>query len=232
MRELPANVHIMSRRSPVDSCLRVIRGAAVFVVVAGAALLGARLYVSGDTADRRYSVVSNVPPRPVALVFGAGLLADGSPTPMLADRVDAAVELFHAGKVGRLLFSGDHSRPDYNEVGSMLKYAVDRGIPRSDITLDYAGFDTYDSCYRARAIFGVTSAVLVTQRYHLPRAVYDCTTLGIDAVGIGTPDWGEYDAGLLAGYEVRESVADLKSLWDVHVSHRSPALMGAYLGLR
>jgi vancomycin permeability regulator SanA len=208
----------------------LIRSAAALALVACVALAVARLYVTADTASRRYAI-SNVPPRHVALVFGAGLLPDGSPSPMLADRVDAAVELYRAGKVDQLLFSGDNSRPEYNEVGAMFNYAVQRGIPRTAITLDYAGFDTYDSCYRAHAIFGVRSAILVTQRYHLPRAVYDCARLGIDAVGVGTPDWGAYGDSMMASYEVRETIADVKSLWDVNVSHRPATLTGAYLGM-
>jgi vancomycin permeability regulator SanA len=211
---------------------RILSTIAALVLICCAAAAVARLYVASDTASRRYFVAAAVPNRPVALVFGAGLLPDGSPSPMLADRVDAAVALFREGKVGRLLFSGDNSRPEYNEVGSMFDYAVKHGVPKKDITLDYAGFDTYDSCYRAHAIFGVTSAVLVTQRYHLARAVYDCTKLGIDAVGLGTPDWGSYGADLMSEYEMRETVADVKSLWDVNVSHRSATVMGDYVGLR
>jgi vancomycin permeability regulator SanA len=210
----------------------VLIGAALFVAVGAAGALCVRLFVAHATATQRFATIAQTPPRRVALVFGAGILPDGAPSPMLADRVDAAIGLYRLRKVRKLLFSGDHSRPEYDEVGSMLKYAVDRGVPRSDITLDYAGFDTYDSCYRARGIFGVTSAVLVTQRYHLPRAVYDCTRLGIDSVGVGTPDWGSYDTGMMASYEVREMIADAKSLWDVNVSHRSATLMGAYVGLR
>jgi vancomycin permeability regulator SanA len=210
----------------------VLIGAALLVLVGTVGVLCIRLFVAHATAAQRFATISLVPPRRVALVFGAGILPDGTPSPMLADRVDAAISLYRLGKVRKLLFSGDHSRPEYDEVGAMRKYAVDRGVPGSDITLDYAGFDTYDSCYRARGIFGVTSAVLVTQRYHLPRAVYDCTRLGIDSVGIGTPDWGSYDAGLMASYEVRETVADAKSLWDVNVSHRAATLMGAFIGLR
>ena len=209
---------------------RLLIRMATVAVLACIAILLPRFYVAAVTASRRFDVAS-VPPRRVALVFGAGLLPDGTPSPMLADRVDAAVQLYRAGKVGELLFSGDNSRPEYNEVGSMFNYAVQRGVPRAAITLDYAGFDTYDSCYRARAIFGVTSAVLVTQRYHLARAVYDCAKLGIDAVGVGTPDWGAYGDSMMASYEVRETVADVKSLWDVNVSHRPATLTGAYLGM-
>jgi vancomycin permeability regulator SanA len=211
---------------------RLLLGGLLLAMFACVLAGGARILVTQSTADRRFTSVSDVPSRPVALVFGAGILPDGSLSPMLADRVDAAVALYRSKKVAKLLFSGDNSRPDYNEVGSMERYAVEHGVPQSDITLDFAGFDTYDSCYRARTIFGVTSAVLVTQRYHLPRAVYDCSKLGIDAVGVGTPDWGAYDIGTMTAYEVRETVADVKSAWDVNVSHRSANLMGAYVGLR
>ncbi|HLJ84645.1 MAG TPA: ElyC/SanA/YdcF family protein [Candidatus Eremiobacteraceae bacterium] len=221
----------ITRRVRTVRNIRLVWVLAAFVSLACIAPLCARLYISAVTSQRRYVVIATVPARHVALVFGAGLLPDGSPTPMLADRVDAAVELYRAGKVMELLFSGDNSRPEYNEVGAMFKYAVERGVPGSAITLDYAGFDTYDSCYRAHAIFGVTSAILVTQRYHLPRAVYDCTMLGIDAVGVGTPDWGAYGDSMMAGYEVRETVADVKSLWDINVSHRPATLTGAYLGM-
>lgn len=216
-----------SRRARFIAC-------ASLALVAAAAAAGTyvRWYVGRATAEQRFFDASAVPSRSVAIVFGAGILPDGTPTPMLADRVDAAVRLYRLGKVDKLLFSGDNSRPDYNEVGAMLKYAVAQGAPPSAITLDYAGFDTYDSCYRARTIFGVASAVLVTQRYHLPRAVYDCRRLGIDAVGLGTPDWGAYDSALMASYEMRETAADLKSIWDVNVSHRPARLMGAYIGLR
>ncbi len=176
--------------------------------------------------------VGAIPARPVGLVFGAGLTPDGSPTPMLADRVDAAIALYRTGKVSRLLFSGDNSRPDYDEVGAMLSYALSKGMPGSAITLDHAGFDTYDSCYRARAIFGVRAAVLVTQAFHMPRALYDCSHLGIDAVGLSTPDWGSYDTGMMLGLEAREALASVKAAWDVNVAHRAPALLGPYLGMR
>jgi len=202
--------------------------AGIFIAVA---CIEVQAYVMRATAASRYTSVAAVPSRPVALVFGAYVMPDGTLSAMLADRVDAAVALYRNRKVGHLLFSGDNSRPDYDEVSAMLAYALHRGVPRDAITLDYAGLDTYDSCYRARAIFGVTRAILVTQEYHMPRAVYDCTSLGIDAVGLATPDWGVYDVPMMLTYTARESVADVKSIWDVHVSHREATLMGSYVGL-
>lgn len=214
---------------------RAKRAAAILLlagVLAAVACIGVQAYVLRATGASRFASVGAVPSRPVALVFGAFVMPDGTLSAMLADRVDAAVALYRSHKVEHLLFSGDNSRPDYDEVSAMLAYALHRGVPRDAITLDYAGFDTYDSCYRARAIFGVTRAILVTQEYHLPRAVYDCTSLGIDAVGLATPDWGVYDVPMMLTYTARESFADVKSIWDLHVSHREATLMGPYVGLR
>ena len=114
----------------------------------------------------------------------------------------------------------------------MRQYAVSRGVPEADIALDYAGFSTYESCYRARRIFGVDEAVLVTQRFHLSRAVYTCRHIGINAVGLGTPDWGSYRAALLLRYSLRETLATLKALWDVHVLRPFPTFLGPFEGIK
>ena len=89
----------------------------------------------------------------------------------------------------------------------------------------------YDSCYRARVIFGITHAVLVTQRFHLPRALYTCLQLGVDAVGLGTPDWGVYSSGVMAYYSVRESLATFKALWDLHITRPPPTFLGPFEGI-
>jgi vancomycin permeability regulator SanA len=145
--------------------------------------------------------------------------------------VDAAIALYRSGRVQKLLMSGDNSRPDYDEVTAMRRYAIDRGVSASDITLDYAGFRTYDSCYRARAIFGVEQAVLVTQHYHLPRAVYTCRALGVDALGFGTPDWQSYPAPLIARYTLREAAATTVALWQVHITRPLPTFLGPFEGV-
>lgn len=189
-------------------------------------------YVAGATYTYRYSDFSAVPTEPVAIVFGASVRPDGNLSPMLADRVMAAVTLYQQGRVHKLLMTGDNSRVDYNEVVAMQHYAEAHGVPAEDITLDYAGFSTYESCYRARAIFGVDRAVLVTQGFHLPRAVYTCRALGVDAVGLGTPDWGIYSDWLMRRYTVRESLATLKAVVDVHLTHPLPTFLGPFEGLR
>ncbi|MBI2864912.1 MAG: YdcF family protein [Chloroflexi bacterium] len=125
-----------------------------------------------------------VPPAPIAIVFGAGLRPDGQPSSMLSDRVDAAVALYRSGKVGRLLMSGDNRSSDYDEVTAMKQRAIARGVPAAKIDVDQAGLSTFDSVFRARVVFKVTEAILVSQGYHLPRALYFAQAFGIKAIGL------------------------------------------------
>ena len=161
--------------------------------------------------------------RPAAVVFGAGLRRDGSPTAILRDRVETAVRLYKDGKVQKILMSGDNRFLEYNEPGSMKEYAISLGVPEQDIVLDYAGRRTYDSCYRAKAIFGLQSALLVTQEFHLPRAIYTCTNLGMDVKGI--PATGRsYRQSSILFWNLREIPATIVSLWENHISHPIPVL--------
>ncbi|MCC6629397.1 MAG: YdcF family protein, partial [Chloroflexi bacterium] len=163
--------------------------------------------------------------------FGAGVRPDGTPSPMLADRIQAAVRLYQTGRVQKLLMTGDNGQPDYNEVAAMRRAAIAAGVPAADITLDHAGFSTYESCYRAAAIFGVREAVLVTQGFHMARAIYTCRQLGVDAVGLGTPDWGVYSPQLMATYTLRETLATLNALWQVHLTQPAPTYLGRFEGI-
>jgi len=191
--------------------------------VAVLALLGGlRLWVERGVSDRTYMRSADVPQRSVALVLGAGLWPDASLTPVLADRVATAVDLYRAGVVQKLLFSGDNRFVDYNEPQRMLEYAVRLGVPEDDVVLDYAGRRTYDSCYRARAIFGVERAVIVTQRFHVARALYLCDALGVDAVAV-VADRREYSAQRFT-WEAREYLALVLAWWDVNVRHPVPVL--------
>lgn len=167
--------------------------------------------------------VEDAPARRVAIVFGAGLWRDGSPTPILRDRVAAAAQLYFSGKVEKILMSGDNRFIDYNEPGAMRAYALELGVPDADIVLDYAGRRTYDTCYRAQAIFGVQSATLVTQSYHLPRALYTCRGLGLDAIGVSA-DMRVYRHSSWLYWNLRELPATLVTLWDIHIQHPQPVL--------
>jgi vancomycin permeability regulator SanA len=132
---------------------------------------------------------------------------------MLADRVRAGIALYQLGKVDRLLMSGDNRVPEYNEVGAMRQFAIDRGVPETAILVDRFGLNTYATCDRARREFGIDRAILVTQEYHLPRAVYICRRLGVEAIGVGVRDWGVYRYRSMLEYSLREAIATVKAWW-------------------
>ncbi len=185
-------------------------------------LLLPRLIVLYYGRARLYSPVS-VPAKPVAIVFGAGLRRDGTPTPILRDRVATAAELYFQGKVKMLLLSGDNRFVNYNEPEAMRQYARSLGVPEKALALDYAGRRTYDTCYRAKAIFGVTEAILVTQGFHLPRALYLCNHLGIEGVGVPA-DRPYYRKLSRLFWNLRELPATLSALIEVHLTHPRPIL--------
>lgn len=199
-----------------------IRLCITFSALGLAALVLPRLVTSLNAIQRIYPP-EEVPGRPVAIVFGAGLWRDGSPTPVLRDRVATAVELYFAGKVYKLLMSGDNTTTDYNEPGAMREYALQLGMPDEAIVLDYAGRRTFDTCYRAKAIFGVQKAILVTQDFHLPRALYICDALYLDAVGVSA-DIQPYRRSSMLIWNIRELFATLTALIDVHLTHPLPVL--------
>jgi vancomycin permeability regulator SanA len=176
-------------------------------------------------APYEYTDISSIPAKRVAIVFGAGVKPDHTLSPMLADRVDGAIALYRVGKIKHLLLTGDNSTSHHDEPTAMRAYALAHGVPASAITLDYAGFDTHDSCYRARTIFGVAEAALVTQSYHQPRALYLCRGLGIDAVGYSLPDFSKYPTKRII-YTTREYVADIKAWWQLRVTHATPKFLG------
>jgi len=163
------------------------------------------------------------PARRVAIVFGAGLWRDGSPSPVLRDRVSTAAELYFNKKVEKLLMSGDNRTIYHNEPEAMRQYALSLGVPDMDIVMDYAGRRTYDTCYRARSIFGVQDAILVTQAFHLPRAIYTCNQLGLPSIGVPA-DQREYRRRSLTYWNTRELPATLVALWEVHFARPLPVL--------
>lgn len=185
-----------------------------------ALILGALAYSAVQRDGRPISGdVSTVPAMPVAIVFGAGIH-----NAVIDDRVLTAVALYKAGKVRKLLMTGDNGRVGYDEPGAMRDTAIAAGVPAGDVVCDYAGFRTYDSLYRARDIFGVHRAVLVTQRYHLPRALYLGRRLGLDVVGM---DAAKHSYGRAQRWwDLREVVAVEAAWLDVNVTHRRPKFLG------
>jgi SanA protein len=181
-----------------------------------------RIVTSIYAIFKTYSV-EDVPVDQVAIVFGAGLRRDGTPTAILRDRVDTAAQLYFAGKVEKLLLSGDNRVADYNEPESMRQYARSLGVPDEALVLDYAGRRTYDTCYRAKAIFGVESAILVTQKFHLSRALFTCNGLGLKAVGVEANNYYYLKRSRLY-WNVREQFATVGAFWDVYIKRPLPVL--------
>ena len=192
----------------------------VLAVIGILILIISRL-VTGLYARPKTYAAADVPARHVAIVFGAGLWQDGRATPVLQDRVMAAANLYFAGKVEKILMSGDNRFADYNEPAVMREVALSLGVPEQAIVLDFAGRRTYDTCYRAGAIFGVRGAVLVTQRFHLVRALYTCRAMGMDAVGV-VADRRPY--GGETYYQLREAAAIVAAWLDLNLIRPEPVL--------
>ncbi len=170
----------MTKRKRLFSIL----GAVVLLLALAAVLIPDALVLGSTKADILSPEAAADWGADCILVLGAGLLPDGSPNLMLAERIDTGVALYELGAAPKLLMSGDHARPDYDEVNPMKEGAVRQGVPSEDVFMDHAGLSTYDSVYRAGAVFGAGRVVVVTQAYHLPRALYIARALGLEAVGV------------------------------------------------
>lgn len=169
--------------------------------------------------------ISKVPNTEAAVILGASILKNGKPSPILVDRIDAAIELYEAEKVDKILVTGDNSRLSYDEVNPIRLYLLDKGVPDKDIFLDHAGFDTYSSMYRGRDIFLARSMTVVTQSFHLPRSVFIARGLGIEAYGYSA-DNGHYKN---SNY-IREIFANEKAVLNL-VFKRKPKYLGEEIPL-
>lgn len=183
--------------------------------------IGSYFYIVAATGQYVYSSIEKVPHAQAAMVLGASVRQDGTLSPVLRARADAAAELYRAGEVRKILVTGDNSEVAHNEVNPTGKYLLLLGIPKADIFLDHAGFDTYSSMYRARDVFGIESVVIISQPFHLPRAVFAARALGLEAFGL--------EAAPLAGdflYNwLREVPATWKALFDLAFL-RQPKYLG------
>lgn len=157
--------------------LGIVSVGAVFGINAYVKAVGKKLMVTPKGAAELEDV-------DCILVLGCGVRDDGTPSDMLRDRLDRSLELYFAGVAPKLLMSGDHGRVEYDEVNIMKQYAIDRGVPSQDVFMDHAGFSTYESIYRAKEIFCADNIVIVTQEYHLYRALYLAKSFGLDAHGV------------------------------------------------
>jgi SanA protein len=202
---------------------KFVRGLLLAAAVLGLVALVLPRLITAVYGWSRVYTVERAPAGRVAIVFGAGLTRSGQATPILRDRVETAAQLYFAGKVEKILMSGDNRFENYNEPEAMRQYALTLGVPSEAIVLDYAGRRTYDTCYRAKAIFGLDSALLVTQGFHLPRALFVCNALGVQAAGVEAAN-RRYWPLMLFIWNVREQFATLGALVDVYVSRPLPVL--------
>lgn len=161
-----------------------------FVVAVIAAVLGVNGFVK-VTAGKRITTIEQLTEEKgtekqidAVLVLGAQVKPDGSLSKMLKERLDIGISIYKAGLTNRMIMSGDHGSDDYDEVNAMKSYAIGQGVPSECIFMDHAGFSTYESMYRAKEIFEAKKLVVVTQKYHMYRALYDAKALGIEAKGV------------------------------------------------
>jgi len=183
-------------------------------------IVATHIVIYAETKPYIYNDVRSVPNTEVALIPGAAILSDGTLSSIFKDRADTAIKLYEAKKVSKILVSGDNSTLSHNEVNPVRNYLLKKGIPDEDIFLDHAGFDTYSTMYRARDIFGVTSVIITSQSFHLPRAVFIARQLGMKAYGVNA------DVGhILFRNYARETLADEKAVLDL-ISHRKPKYLG------
>ncbi len=192
------------------------------LLVLAAASIAAPILVRIAVATQLYTDARVVPHADAVLIPGASVVG-GEPSAILAARADAAIALYRAGTVRRILITGDNASRTYDEVGPTLRYVIAAGIPPRDIFLDRYGFDTYSSMYRARRVFGARSLVIVTQDFHLPRSVFLARSMGIDASGLAVSGGSTWDY-------VREVPATMKALLDL-ARGRQPKYVGAPLPL-
>lgn len=177
------------------------------------------------TGESKITSIENLPQDVDAIiVLGAGVKEDGTPSDILADRLSTSVDVYNSGVKSKILLSGDHGKAYYNEVGTMKEYIMNNlGIDEKDIFLDHAGFSTYDSIYRAKEIFKIDKAIIVTNEYHLPRALYLAEKLGIDAYGVTSDKRNYY---YMSSYKKREKIAQIKDFLFVNVIKPEPKFLG------
>jgi len=223
---------IISRLPPKNIIYRYLRRICAFLlmlcIMTLVAVFTMNAAIKHSVEDRIISVDEAIRLDDIdcVLVLGAGLRQDGTPSDMLSDRLDIGIELYNGMSV-KLLFSGDHATDEYNEVGAMKTYAMDESVASEDIFLDHAGFSTYESIYRAKEKFGADKIIIVTQGYHIYRALYIAKQLGIDAYGVPS-DQRTYVGQTYR--DAREVIARFKDFFYVQLK-KTPTNLGVKISL-
>ncbi|TVZ51012.1 vancomycin high temperature exclusion protein [Dokdonia sp. Hel_I_53] len=188
-------------------------------------IMGLSWYIQSSTKDQISNKIDEIPSVYTVIVLGASVRANGNLSTMLEDRVESALQLYNNGKVERFLLSGDNGTKSYNEPQAMKEYLMQQGVPEDIIFLDYAGFDTYDSMYRASSVFNVKNAVVVTQEFHLPRAIYIANKLNLNYYGLigDKRAYQQEDRN-----KKRELLANVKAFLELTIG-KEPKYLGAHI---
>lgn len=202
------------------SFAQTVQCAAVGIVALLFMVFVINFYVIYSSQEYIVSDIADLAPAQTVIILGAGITKEGELSLIFKDRVDTAAAVYFAKKVEKILVSGDNSSLSYNEVVPVQEYLRTLGVPAEDIFLDYAGFDTYDTMYRARGVFAVDSAVIVTQSFHLYRAVFLAEVLGLSVQGLPAST----DATSPRNFW-REAAARVKAIFDVLI-HSAPTYLG------
>lgn len=184
-------------------------------------------YQIQQTKTKIYSDIEKIPEAQTGLLLGARVYTNGNLSDILRDRTKTAIELYKNNKIQKILISGDHGQDEYDEVNAVKEYLLENGIPAEDIFLDHAGFDTYDSIYRAKAIFEVDSITIITQEFHLPRSLYIAEGLDIPANGFIADKQTYVDAIRLA---LREKLAQVKAFLNI-TFNAQPKFLGEQISI-
>ena len=210
----------MAKKSnKLKTFIKIIAGCILFSIML---VFIINIYVYASTKNQIKSATENLPHKTAGLILGAKVYPNGIMSHMLEDRVQTTIELYNKGTISKILVSGDHGKTNYDEVNTIKSYLQSKNVKPEDIFLDHAGFDTYDSLYRAKEIFQINDLVIITQEFHLPRALYIANSLKLDAYGVKA-DKREY---LSIKYnELREIPANIKAYIDL-VSKAKPKFLG------
>lgn len=203
----------------MNKVVKIVVRVSIIVVIAFVVI---NTYIINSTKSQIFAIQDNVTARQTALLLGARVYDDGRLSHVMEDRALTAIQLYQSGKVDKILISGDHGTSGYDEVNTIKDYLINQNVPQENIFTDHAGFDTYDSIYRARDIFEVDSMIIVTQKFHLPRAVYIANSLGVKSIGV-VADRREYRDK--ERNQIRESVARIKAFLNV-ILKAEPKFLG------
>ena len=222
----PAQETIIPKKDKKRRLVRRILFAAAILFVLGVvasalAMFAADRRVENCAAGRVFTSADDVPAREFGLLLGTTRLVRGKyRNDYFYKRIRAAADLYHAGKIRKIIVSGDNSRTDYNETGDMKRELVAEGVPADDVLMDYAGFRTLDSVVRARNLYGASELTIISQEFHVERAVYLAAQNGIDAIGFAAEDSSVQSARVRLA--IRESLARIRAVLDAEILHSKP----------